>query len=82
MKLTIILSDQSLMMDPLSSFSFKLVFHDWYNEGSGICYPVCGLVYIKDPFLLIEKSNLSNGLSGFPLLLSGQVPYILHCNCK
>ena len=31
-----------------------------------MCYPVCGIMYIKEPLLLIGK----NGGSGFPLSLS------------
>ena len=34
-----------------------------------MCYPVCGMVHIKDPLLLIRKSSPCGG-SGFPLLLS------------
>ena len=33
-----------------------------------MCYPVCGMVRIKDPLLLIGKSSPCGG-SGFPLLL-------------
>ena len=32
-------------------------------------YPVCGMVHIKEPLLLIGKSNLCGG-SGFPFSLS------------
>ena len=49
------------MVDPLGYFSFQPVPHD--------CYPVCGMMYIKEPLLLIGKSSLSGG-SGFPLSLS------------
>ena len=34
-----------------------------------MCYPVCGMVRIKEPLLLIEKSSPCGG-SGFPLSLS------------
>ena len=34
-----------------------------------MCYPVCGMVHIKEPLLLISKSSLCGG-SGFPLSLS------------
>ena len=34
-----------------------------------MCYPVCGTMYIKEPLLLIGKSNPCGG-SGFPLSLS------------
>ena len=42
-------------VDPLSYFSFQPVFHDWCNKGRGMCYPVCGMVHIKEPLLLTEK---------------------------
>ena len=29
-------------------FTFQLVSHDWYNKGYCMCYPVCGMVHIKD----------------------------------
>ena len=56
-------------VDPLSYFSFQPVLHDWCNKGRGMCYPVCGMVYIKEPLLLIDKSSLCGG-SGFPFSLS------------
>ena len=57
------------MVDPLSYFSFQPVLHDLCNKGHGMCYPVCGMVHIKDLLLLIEKSSPCGG-SGFPLLQS------------
>ena len=50
-------------------FSFQPVLHDWCNKGCGMCYPVCGMVHIKEPLLLIGKSSLCGG-SGFPFSLS------------
>ena len=55
--------------DPLSYFSFQPELDDWCNKGRGMCYPVCGMVHIKEPLLLIGKSSPCGG-SGFPLLLS------------
>ena len=54
------------MVDPLSYFSFQPVLHDWCNNGRGMCYPVCGMVHIKEPLLLIgaEAGFLSRYLSG------------------
>ena len=26
-----------------------IVGHDWYNKGHCMCYPVCGMVHIKEP---------------------------------
>ena len=57
------------VVDPLSYFSFQPVLHDWCNKGRGMCYPVCGMVHIKEPLLLIDKSSLCGG-SGFPFSLS------------
>ena len=56
-------------VNPLSYFSFQPVLNDWCNKGCGMCYPVCGMVHIKEPLLLIGKSSLC-GDSGFHLSLS------------
>ena len=56
-------------VDPLSYFSFQPVLHDWCNKGPDMCYPVCGMVHIKEPLLLIDKSSLCGG-SKFPFTLS------------
>ena len=45
---------------------FLPVLHDWCNKGRGMCYPVCGMVHIKEPLLLIEMSSPC-GSSGFSL---------------
>ena len=42
-------------VDPLSYFSFQPVLHDWCNKGHGMWYPVCGMVHIKEPLLLINN---------------------------
>ena len=62
-------SDRSFMVDPLSYFSFLPELHDWCNKGRGMSYPVCGMINIKEPLLLIGKSSPCGG-SGFLLLLS------------
>ena len=54
------------MVDPLSYFSFQPVLHDWCNKCSGMCYPVYGMMHIKEPLLLIRKNvvfvlNLNEG---------------------
>ena len=59
----------SFITGPLSYFSFQLVLHDWCNKGHGMYYPVCGMMHIKEPMLLIEKSSPC-GSSGFPRSLS------------
>ena len=57
------------MVDPLSYFLLQLVLHDWCNKGCGMCYPVCGMMHLKVPLLLIGKNSLRGG-SRYPLLLS------------
>ena len=64
------------MVDPFSYFSFQPVRHDWCNKDRGIYHPVCWMVLIKYPLLLIGKSNPCSGGSGFPLSLSGHLPYV------
>ena len=39
------------------------------HKGRDMCYPVCGMVHIKEPLLLIGKSSSCGG-SGFPLSAS------------
>ena len=51
-----------------SYFSFQPVHHDWCNKGCGMCYPVSGMIHIKEPLLI--KKNSPCGGSGFPLSLS------------
>ena len=57
------------MEDPLNNFSFQPVFHDWCKKCRGMCYPVCRMMQIKQPLLLIGKSSPCGG-SGFHLSLS------------
>ena len=46
------------LIDPsLSYFSFQPVLHDWCNKGRGMCYPVCGMMHIKESLLLIGMSS-------------------------
>ena len=67
---------KDLWIDPsLSHFSFQPELHNWYNKGHGMFYPVCGMVHIKEPLLLINKSSPCGG-SRFPLLLSGPLPHV------
>ena len=60
------------MVDPLSYFSFQSVHH----KGRGMCYPVCGMMYIKEPLLLIGKSSLCGGSGFLSRYLSGPLPYV------
>ena len=54
------------IIDPLSYFLFQPVLHDWCNKGCGImCYPVCGMVCIKEHLLLIGNSSPCNCSSRF-----------------
>ena len=53
------------------------VLHDWSTKGHGMCYPMCEMVHIKAPFLLIEKSSSYSGGKGFTLFsyLSCSLPF-------
>ena len=42
---------------PIKLFLVPASAHDWYNKDCGMCYPVCGMVLITDPLLLIGKSS-------------------------
>ena len=65
------------MVDPLRYFLFEPVFHDWCSKASGMCYPVCGVVHIKDPLLLIGLSSLVEVAAGFLFCyLNGPSPYV------
>ena len=68
-------SDRSFMVDPLNYFSFQPVLHDWCNKGCGMCYPVCGMMHIKEPLLLIGKSSPCGGSGFLSHYLSGSLPY-------
>ena len=69
-------SDRSFMVDPLSYFSFQPVIHDWGIKGRGMCYPVCGMVHIKQLLLLIGKST-HVGVAGFlSRYVNGPLPYV------
>ena len=51
-------SDRYFMVDPLSYFSFHPVLHYWCNKGNNMCYPVCMLVYIKEPLNVVAAVGL------------------------
>ena len=57
------------MVDLYSYFTYQPVFYNWCNKGHGMCYPVCGVMHIKEPLLLIGKSSPCGG-SRFPLAIS------------
>ena len=56
------------MVDPLSYFSFQCSITG-VKKGHGMCYPVCGMMHIKEPLLLTRKSSLC-GVSRLSLSLS------------
>ena len=63
------------MVDPLSYISFQLVLHDWCTKYRGMCYPVYGMVHIKEPLLLIERVACVAAAGFFSHYLSGTLPY-------
>ena len=69
-------SDLSFMVDPMSYFSFQPVLRDWCNKSRGMCYPVCGMVHIKEFLMLIGKSSPCGGRGFLSHYLSGPLPYV------
>ena len=59
-----------------SYFSFQPMLHDWCNKGRGMCYPVCGMMHIKEPLLLIGMSIPGDGSGFLSRYLSGPLPYV------
>ena len=65
------------MMNPLSYFSLHPLLDNGCNKGHGMCYPVCGMMHIKEPLLLIGKSGNEVVAAGFlSHYLSGPLPYV------
>ena len=65
-------------VDPLSYFPFQPVLHDWCNKGRGMYYPVCGMMHIKEPLLLIGKVAYVAAAGFLARYLSGPLPYVRH----
>ena len=71
---------------PIELFLVPASARHWCNKCRGLYYPVCGMMHIKEPLLLIGKSSLCGG-SGFPLSLSewfvtiGLTPYKCKIKC-
>ena len=63
------LTNNNNVLNALLLFPFQSVIH-WSNKGCGLYCPVCGMVHIKDPLLLIEKVGF---LSCY---LSDPLPYV------
>ena len=61
---------------PLSYFSFQPVLHDWYNKGCGMYYPVCGMMHINEPLLLMERAAYVAAAGFLSRYLSGPLPYV------
>ena len=65
------------MVDPLSYSSFQPVLYHWCNKGCGMCYPVCGMMHIKESLLLIGKIKPIVAEAGFlSRYLNGPLLYV------
>ena len=51
------LPDRSFVVDQLTYFSFQTVIYDWCIKGRGMCYPVCGMIHIKEPTLAANREE-------------------------
>ena len=56
-KLEIFIDEDESHISSLYSTSFQPVLHDLCNKGCGMCNPVCWMVHVKEPLLLIGKSS-------------------------
>ena len=59
-----------------SGKSVQPVLHDWCSKGRGMCYPVFGMVHIKEPLMVIKKSILVAAAGFLSRYLSGPLPYV------
>ena len=64
------------MVDPLDNFSFQPVFRDWYNKGRGMCYPLCGMIFIKQLLMIIGNVAHMAAAGFLSRYLSGSIPYV------
>ena len=55
-------------IDPSMCTTWVIVLHDWYNKDHGICYPVCGMVHIKNLCWSILLRIVHKNIKGNPLL--------------
>ena len=70
------LSDQSFMMDPLSYFSFLPVLHNWCDKCHSRCYPVSGMVHIKNMASNLKRiADVVATAWFFSRYLNGPLPY-------
>ena len=56
--------------------SFQPVLHDWCKKGRGMYDPVCAMVHIKEPLLLIERVAHVAEAGFLSRYLSGPLPYV------
>ena len=63
-------------VDALRYFSFKPVLLNWCNKGRGMCYPVYGMVPIKEPLLHSERVAHVAAAGFLSLYLNGPLPYV------
>ena len=64
------------MVDPLSYFSFQPVLHDWCNKIRGMCYPVCGMMHMKEPLQLLGRVDHVTAAGFLSRYLNGPLPYV------
>ena len=55
--------DQSLMVNPLSYFSFQPVLHDWFTKDHTMCHHVCGIERLA--YVVVSVGFISCSISGY-----------------
>ena len=69
--------DRSILYGgPIELFFVPASAPSWCNKGCGMCYPVCGMMHIKEPLLLNENSILYGGSGFLSHYLSGSLSYV------
>ena len=61
---------------PSELFPVQPLFLDWCNKGRGMCYPVCGMMHIKNPCCYSESEAHVAVMGFLSRYLSGPLPYV------
>ena len=63
---------------PIELFLIQPVLHNWCNKGHGMCYPVCGMMHIKQNHVLLISERVAHvAAAGFlSHYLNGPLPYV------
>ena len=60
----------------VGTYSKKIYTINMCSKGRGMCYPVCGMMHIKEPLLLIERVAYVAAAGFLSRYLGGPLPYV------